>query len=265
MIERSRKVHSIAVRDGRATGIVLDAGEEIGCRTVISSLDPNRSLLELIDPRHLDPEFIHAVRNIRYRGVTTKILLALAALPASALPRGAAHPLAGGLVIAPTIRAVERAYEATKYGRCSEEPFVEISFPSVTQPDLAPAGRHVAILHVQYTPYRLREGAWSALRDSIADEAIARVDRHLPGFASLVLERLVLTPPDIESRFGLREGAVSQGEMALDQILFMRPVPAAARYATPIEGLFLCGAGTHPGAGLQGISGELAARAAAVK
>jgi phytoene dehydrogenase-like protein len=265
MIERSRKVHGIAVRDGRATGIVLDAGEEIGCRTVISSLDPNRSLLELIDPRHLDPEFIHAVRNIRYRGVTTKILLALAALPATALPRGAANPLAGGLVIAPTIRAVERAYEATKYGRCSEEPFVEIRFPSVTQPDLAPAGRHVAILHVQYTPYRLREGAWSALRDSIADEAIARVDRHLPGFASLVLDRLVLTPPDIESRFGLREGAVSQGEMALDQILFMRPVPAAARYATPIEGLFLCGAGTHPGVGLQGISGELAARAAAVE
>ena len=265
MIERNRKVRSIAVEDGRATGVGLDSGEDIACRTVVSRLDPNRSLLELVDPRHHDPEFIHAVRNIRYRGVTTKILVALAELPTAHLPRDGTNALNGSLVVAPTVRDVERAHEATKYGRCSEEPFVEIRFPSVAQPGLAPAGRHVAILHVQYTPYRLREGAWSALRDSIADEAIARVDRHLPGFASLVLDRLVLAPPDLEARLGLREGSVSQGEMALDQILFMRPVPDAARYATPIEGLFLCGAGTHPGIGLHGLSGEFAARAAAAE
>jgi phytoene dehydrogenase-like protein len=265
MIERNRKVRSIAVQDGRATGVGLDSGEDIACRTVVSSLDPNRSLLELVDPRHHDPEFIRAVCNIRYRGVTTKILVALAGLPTAHLPREAANAVKGSLLVAPTTRHVERAYEATKYGRCSEEPFIEIRFPSVAQPELAPAGRHVAVVHVQYTPYRLREGAWSSLRDAIAQETIVRVDRHLPGFASLVLDRLVLAPPDLESRFGLREGAVSQGEMALDQILFMRPVPAAARYATPIEGLFLCGAGTHPGVGMHGLSGELAARAAAAK
>jgi phytoene dehydrogenase-like protein len=265
MIERNRKVRSIAVQDGRATGVGLDSGEDIACRTVVSSLDPNRSLLELVDPRHHDPEFIRAVCNIRYRGVTTKILVALAGLPTAHLPREAANAVKGSLLVAPTTRHVERAYEATKYGRCSEEPFIEIRFPSVAQPELAPAGRHVAVVHVQYTPYRLREGAWSSLRDAIAQETIARVDRHLPGFASLVLDRLVLAPPDLESRFGLREGAVSQGEMALDQILFMRPVPAAARYATPIDGLFLCGAGTHPGVGMHGLSGELAARAAAAK
>ena len=264
-IERNQKVRAIVVRDGRTTGVQLESGEEIACRSVLSSLDPGRSLLELVDPRHHDPAFIQAVRNIRYRGVTTKVLLALAALPNAPLPREAANPLAGSLFIAPTSRQVEHAYEATKYGRCSDEPFVEIRFPTVAQPDLAPAGRHVAVLHVQYTPYRLREGTWGALRDSLADQAIALADRHLPGFASLVLDRTVLAPPDLEARLGLREGAVSQGEMALDQILFMRPVPAAARYATPIEGLFLCGAGTHPGAGVHGVSGELAARAARAK
>ena len=262
MIERSRKIGSIAVLDGSVTGVTLDAGEEIACSTVVSSLDPKRSLLELVDPRHHDPEFIHAVRNIRYRGVTTKILVALAALPTTPLPRDMGKAFAGSFLIAATIRDVERAYEATKYGRCSQEPFIELRFPSVAQPDLAPAGRHVAVLHVQYTPYRLRDGNWGELRDSLADHAIASVDRHLPGFASLVLDRLVLAPPDLESRFGLREGAVSQGEMALDQILFMRPVPTASRYATPIEGYFLCGAGTHPGAGLHGVSGELSAQAA---
>jgi phytoene dehydrogenase-like protein len=165
------------------------------------------------------------------------------------------------MLIAPTIRYVERAYEATKYGRCSDQPFIEIRFPTVTQPDLA-RGRHVAVLHVQYTPYRLRDESWDGQRDSLADRAIGQVDEHLPGFASRVRDRRVLAPPDLESQFGVCEGAVSQGEMALDQILFMRPVPAVSRYATPVEGLFLCGAGTHPGVGLPGISGELAARAA---
>jgi phytoene dehydrogenase-like protein len=258
-IETNRRISGIAVRDGRAAGVILESGEEIGCDTVISSLDPRRSLLELIDPKHHDPDFILAVRNIRYRGVTTKVLLALEALPA--LPSGQAA-LRGSMLIAPTVRYVERAYEATKYGRCSEQPFIEIRFPTVTQPELAPAGRHVAVLHVQYTPYRLREESWDAERESVADRAIAVVEEYLPGLAAQVRDRHVLTPPDLEAHFGVREGAVSQGEMALDQILFMRPVPAASRYATPIEGLFLCGAGTHPGVGLPGISGELAARAA---
>ena len=260
-------VRDLMVRDGRVTSVNLASGEEVACRIVISALDPYRSLLDLIDPKHHDPEFIRAVRSIRFRGVTTKILVALETLPAvpdlPAPSAGAsAGALSGSLLIAPTIRHVERAYEASKYGRCSEDPFIEIRFPTLTQPEFAPAGKHVAVLHVQYTPYRLREGTWAGLRESLADRAIGQVDRHLPGFASSVRERTVLTPPDLESRFGVREGAVSQGEMALDQILFMRPVPAASRYATPIDGYYLCGAGTHPGAGMYGISGHLAARAA---
>ena len=265
-IELKSRMRAVTVRDGCVAGVVLDSGVEHACNTVISSLDPHRSLLELIDPKYLDPDFIHAVRNIRFRGVTTKVLIALDTLPAvpylPAPPGASAGPVAGSLLIAPSIRHIERAYEVSKYGRCSENPFIEIRFPTLLQPEFAPTGKHVAVLHVQYTPHRLREDTWGELRDVIADRAIAQVERHLPGFAARVRDRKVLAPPDLEARFGVREGAASQGEMALDQILFMRPVPTASRYATPIEGYYLCGAGTHPGAGVHGVSGELAAQAA---
>jgi phytoene dehydrogenase-like protein len=263
-IEMKAKVRALTVRDGHVVGASIGTGadyastEEVACRTAISSLDPYTSLLDLVDPKHHDPEFIHAVRNIRFRGVSSRILLALDALPA--VPD--VSSLAGSLCIAPSMRHVENAYNAAKYGRCSDEPFIEIRFPTLARPELAPAGKHVAVLHVQYTPYHLREGTWDALCGAVADRAIAQVERHLPGFATRIRARLVLTPRDLESRFGVREGAPTQGEMMLDQILFMRPVPAAARYATPIGGYYLCGAGTHPGAGVYGTSGRLAARAA---
>jgi phytoene dehydrogenase-like protein len=250
MIRTGTKVAEISVRDGRATGVVLGGGEEIGCGTVISSLDPYRSLIELIDPRHHDPEFIHAVRNIRFRGVATRVLLALEAPPAIPGTRTSQHGFAGSIVIAPTVRFVERAYEATKYGRVSDQPFIEARFPSP----------RVAVLHVQYTPYRLRDGGAIDGND-IADRAIAALAARLPGFASRVRDRKVLGPRDLEAEFGLREGAPSRGELTLDQILFMRPVPDASRYATPIEGYYVCGAGTHPGAGIFGVSGVLAAKA----
>lgn len=256
-IETRTSIRQLNVRDGRLTGATLGNGEDLACHTVVSSLDPYTSLLELIEPKHHDPEFIHAVRNIRFRGVTTKILLAL-----DALPDQQRVSLGGTLLVAPTIRYVEKAYEATKYGRCSDEPFIGIHFPTLERSDLAPPGQHVAILHVQYTPYRLRDGDWGSMTATIADRAIAAVDRQLPGLASRIRARKVFTPRDLESTFGVREGAATQGELMLDQILFMRPVPAAARYATPIDGYYLCGAGTHPGPGIHGTSGQLAARAA---
>src|SRR5204862_2177477 len=252
----------------------LSSGEAIACRAVISALDPYQSLLGLIDPVHLDPVLIEAVRNIRFRGVTTKILLALDALPDSVAAATAAATTtatttatasagaAGTMLIAPSMRYVERAFDATKYGCCSSEPFVMIHLPSAVHAGLAPPGKHVAVLHVQYTPYRLREGAWGELRDTVAERALRVVEAHLPGFTSRVRERMVLSPVDLESRFGLREGAVSRGELALDQLLFMRPVPDLAGHAAPVAGLHLCGAGTHPGPGLVGASGRWAARAA---
>ena len=260
-IETNRTVEQLVVREGRIESAALSTGEAIPCRAVVSALDPYRTLLGLIDAAHLDPTFIEAVRNIRFRGVTTKILLGLDALPDQV---AAATPSPGGaaaMLIAPSMRYVERAFDATKYGRCSSEPFVMIHFPSAAQADLAPPGKHVAILHVQYTPYRLREGDWSGLRDTIAERALRIVEGQLPGLTSRVRERVVLAPVDLESRFGLREGAVSCGELALDQLLFMRPLPDLTGNTTPVAGLHLCGAGTHPGPGIVGASGRMAARA----
>ncbi len=259
-IATGASVDQIIIRDDRVAGVRLASGEETECREVVSSLDPYRTLLELMDPVHLDPEFIHAVTNIRFRGASTKVLVALASMPPIPGVSGKGAVTAG-LMIAPSIRYVEKASDAVKYGRCSEEPFIEVRFPSDCQPGLAPAGKHVAVLHVQYTPYRLREGTWEGVRDQVADRAMALVDRHLPGFTDRVLHRAVFTPADLERRFRLREGAVSQGEMMLDQILFMRPVAGWSRYAMPVPGLFLCGASTHPGGGITGMGGWLAAQA----
>ncbi len=245
VIETGTAVDKVIVREDRVVGARLAAGEEVACRNVLSSLDPHRSLFELLDPVHLDPHFMQAVNNIRYRGVATKVLVALDSLPPTLTS-------ANAMMIAPSIRYVERAYDAVKYGRSSEEPVVEIRFPSVNRAGLAPSGKHVAVLHVQFTPY--------ASRDSIADRAIALVETHLPGFSSRVKERVAFSPIDLESKFGLREGALSQGEMMLDQILFMRPVAGASRYEMPVPGFYLCGASTHPGGGITGMSGLLAAQ-----
>ncbi|HEX4649379.1 MAG TPA: NAD(P)/FAD-dependent oxidoreductase [Steroidobacteraceae bacterium] len=261
-IETGVAVRELLVKDGRVAAAALGSGEILACRAVVSALDPYHSLLELVDPACLDPVFAGKVRNIRFRGVTTKILVALDSLPDSVARLGDPGPCPLGVVlIAPSMRYVERAYDATKYGRSSDEPFIAMQFPSAAQAGVAPPGRHVAVLHVQYTPYRLSGGRWSELRDAVADRALAVVEAHLPGFTSRVRDRAVLTPPDLESRFGLREGAVSCGELALDQMLFMRPVPEAAGDAAAVAGLYLCGAGAHPGPGIVGASGRLAARA----
>jgi len=248
-IETGSAVRRLQVKESQVTGATLASGEEIACPRAISSLDPYRSLLELVDPAWLDPEFILSVRNIRFRGVTTKILLALDGLPNLA----GVSSLAGTIVAAPSTRFVERAYDAAKYGRASGEPVLEVQIPSVVQPHLAPAGQHVAVVSVQYTPYRLRESGWDSTRDEIGDRALALLERYWPGFGKRVLARKVMAPPDLETELGVREGSGSQGELMLDQILFMRPVPGAARGETPIAGFTLCGPGTHPGPGLLGV------------
>ena len=257
-IETGAEVRRILVREDRIAGVALASGEEIACRSVVSGAGVGRTLLELLDPLHLDTEFIEAVRHIRHRGVTSFVLMGLDGLPA--IP-GCDGPPAGSFWIAPSVRHVERAHDDAKYGRASREPVIELRFPSVTQPGLAPPGMHVAMLRVQYTPWELRDGEWAGAREAMADGAVAAVERHLPGFTSRIRHRAALSPRDLEARFGLPEGAVSRGEVALDQLLFMRPVAGHARHAMPLPGLFLCGAGTHPGPGLTGLSGLLAARA----
>lgn len=260
VIRTGADVARITVRDDVATGVVLSNGEEIAAGAILSTADPSRTLLDWVDPIWLDPEFMHAVGNIRYRGCTAFVLYALEALPE--FPGLASRDALSGLIsLTPSVRALEKAADAAKFGDVSENPHVEITIPTLRTAALADAGKHVLIARVQYAPYRLRDdAAWDAGRgNALADRVDAAIGAVSPGFGSRVKQRVTLTPRDLEERFGLREGAPSQGELGLDQILFMRPVAGWGRHATPIQGLYLGGAGAHPGPGILGGAGWLAA------
>jgi phytoene dehydrogenase-like protein len=254
-------VASIRVQDDAVSGVALEGGEEIDSKVVLSTASPARTFLEWVDPVWLDPEFLHAVRNIRYRGCTALVLYALETLPDLA---GLASPeaLAGVVTLTPSLEQLERAADAAKYGTVSEKPHIELTAPTLLWPDLAPAGKHVLAARVQYAPYRLRDGAaWDVpRRDGLADSVTRAIERVAPGFSSRILHRVVLSPRDLEAFFGLHEGAASQGELGLDQILFMRPVPGFGLHNTPITGLYLGGVGTHPGPGVLGGPGWLSAQ-----
>ena len=254
-------VARIRVQDDAVSGVALEGGEEIDSKVVLSTASPARTFLEWVDPVWLDPEFLHAVRNIRYRGCTALVLYALGALSDLA---GLASPeaLAGVVTLTPSLEQLERAADAAKYGTASEKPHIELTAPTLLWPDLAPTGKHVLAARVQYAPYRLGNGAaWDAPhRDGLADSVTGAIDRVAPGFSSRILHRVVLSPRDLEEFFGRHEGAASQGELGLDQILFMRPVPGFGLHNTPIAGLYLGGVGTHPGPGVLGGSGWLSAQ-----
>jgi phytoene dehydrogenase-like protein len=249
----------VLVHDDAVKGVVLQSGEEISASAVVSTADPARTLLEWVDPVWLDPEFVRAVGNIRHRGCTAVVVYGLDTLPR--FPGLSADSALAGLIsLTPDLVALERAADAAKYGTVSERPHVEFTVPTMLWPGLAPAGRHVLVARVQYAPYRLKDGSWDeSRRDALAARVDAAIEVLAPSFRSHVQHRVVWSPRDLEERFGLREGASSQGELGLDQILFMRPVPGWGRHATPISGLFLGGCGTHPGPGILGGAGWLAA------
>lgn len=262
-IRSGADVRRIEVKDDRVTGVVLASGEEVAVPLVLSSADPARTLLGLVDPVWLDPDFLRAVGSIKFRGVSARVLLALDGLPPF---RGLTDPeraLAGTVVLAGSLTEMERAYDAAKYGWVSDRPYVEVTVPSLRWPGLAPAGRHVLVAHVQYAPWRLRNGGWDeAGREALGERVVRVLEDHAPGIGAMARHGLVLTPKDLEERFGVTEGSLTHGELTLDQILFMRPVAGYGRYAMPVDGLFLCGAGTHPGSGVIGGPGWLAARQA---
>lgn len=264
-IRTGANVARVLVRDDAVTGVALEDGEEIASPRVLSAADPARTLLGMVDAVWLDPELLHALRNIRFRGCTAFVMYALDALPAfGGGEAAAADALRGVVSLSPAADVLERAADAVKYGRVAERPHIELTAPSLHWPELAPAGRHVLVARVHYAPYHLREGGqWDAARaDTLTDATTAAIDDAAPGFASRVLHRTTLTPRDLHERYGLTEGATTHGELGLDQILFMRPVAGLSRYAMPIDGLYLCGAGTHPGPGIPGGPGWLAARQA---
>jgi phytoene dehydrogenase-like protein len=260
-IRKGAAVGRIMVKEGRAVGVVLADGSEIPARRVVSGLDPKRTFLELVDPIELDPYFVRSVRNIPMKGICAKVNLALGELPAFRSLRGDGPHLRGTISIGPSLRYLERAYDDAKYGRISAEPYIEAFIPSLHDPGMAPHGQHVMSLLVQYAPYHRKDGVWDdSKRDELGDIAVKTLAGYAPNIEAAILHRQVLTPLDLESLFGLTEGNIYHGEMTLDRLFFMRPIPGWARYRAPIENLYLCGAGTHPGGGVTGAPGYNAAR-----
>jgi phytoene dehydrogenase-like protein len=259
-IRLGAEVSSLIVERSRVTGVRLDTGEELGAAHVISSADPKRSFA-WIDPMWLDPELLRAVDNIRMRGSSARVHFALDALP-RVLSGGVEVPrdaLGGTLVVAPSVAAVERAYDAAKFGAIPDAPALTLSFPTLIDPSLAPDRRHILSVTVHHVPHAVRGGWTPGMAEGLGELVTAMVSAVVPELRERIVHRWVLTPADIESRYGCTEGSLSHGELAMDQFLFMRPVPSCSRYATPLAGFWLCGTGTHP-VSSSGASAPLVAR-----
>lgn len=260
-IRTAAEVQKILVSNGRARGVVLNSGEELQAEVVVSNLTPHQTFLNLVDKSELPSELVHGIRSYRSEGTSCKINLTLSGLPDfRALPGAPGPQHRATMHICPSIEYVERAWDDAKYGRPSRSPLLELTVPTMYDPSLAPAGKHVMGIFLQYAPYTLRDANWDDLREPFADRVLELIEEYAPGFRSLVIERQVLTPLDLERRFGLTGGNIFHGEMSLDQMFVMRPVPSCSRYATPVRGLYLCGSGTHPGGGVMGAPGYNAAR-----
>ena len=261
-IRTSAGVAEIRVNDGVATGVVLTSGEEISAKAVVSNADPKRTLMGLVDPAHLSPDFVRRIKNYRSMGTVAKINLALSALPdfPALQTTGNGSLLQGRIQISPEIDYLERAFDESKYGNFSRQPYLEIAFPSLSDPSLAPAGRHVMSIYMQYAPYTLRNSDWESERTALGETVVKTIARYAPNLPERILSHQIITPKDLEETYGLTGGHIFHGELALDQFFTMRPLLDWAHYQTPIERLYLCGSGTHPGTGLTGGSGANAAR-----
>jgi phytoene dehydrogenase-like protein len=251
-------VERIIIENGRAAGVETAAGERFESRLVVSNADPRRTLLELAGARHAEAGFVRRVSNFRTRGNAAKMHLALDGLPN--IDGLDAHALRGRLVIAPDEDYVERAFNPAKYGECSAEPVVEMIIPTLADADLAPNGHHILSAVVQYAPFALAGGWTDGAHAAFRDTVLATIERYLPGLGARVVASELLTPADIEREFGITGGHWHHGELTLDQFFFVRPVAGAAQYRMPIDGLWLCGAGAHPGGNVSGAPGYNAAR-----
>ncbi len=284
-IRTESPVSRILTKDGRATGVALENGNELAANVVVSSVDPNLTFLKFMDERELPADFVQGVRRYKFRGSSGKVNLALDTLPDFTCLPGPGRHLRGAMSISPSIDYMERAYDEAKYGGFSSRPYMDIVIPSLTDPSVAPPGKHVMSCFVQYAPYDLtRQPAtgppslarqeqsfgetgtadgnhpWDEQREAFGDAVINAIAEYAPNIRDIILHRQVLTPLDIERTFGLTEGNIFQGELTLEQLFFLRPVPGWAEYATPIDRLYLCGSATHPGGGIMGAPGKNAAR-----
>jgi phytoene dehydrogenase-like protein len=261
-IRTNAEVASVSVRDGKAAGVVLTNGEEIPAWATVSNADPGVTLLELLAYGELEPSFLSKIRNYRAQGTVAKVHLALSALPKfTGLNEGdVCEKLSGRIHIGPDIDYLEHAFDAAKYGDFSPQPYLDITIPTLTDPTLAPSGAHVMSIHAQFAPYKLKEGDWNSRREELGDAIVNVLCDYAPNLKDSILARQVITPLDLEETYGLSGGHIHHGEMSLDQLFAFRPLIGWAQYRTPIKGLYLCGAGTHPGGGVTGACGLNASR-----
>ncbi len=262
IVTRAAVAHA-RIESGRVRGVVLDNGDEITARTVVSSLDPHRTFLRLVGEQHLDESFVRQIKRYKLRGSSGKVNLALDRLPEFSCRPGDGPHLQGDIAIAPSIDYLERAYDDAKYGDFSRRPFINVVIPSISDPSVAPPGKHVMSCFVQYAPYHIKEGPehWPERRDDFGRAVVDTLEGYAPGLRDSILFQQVLTPWDLEQEFGLSEGNIFHGELSPEQLLFLRPAPGWSRYRTPLRGLWLCGSGAHPGGGVMGAPGALAAAA----
>ena len=260
-IRTSSPVSHVLIKNGKAQGVILENGDELHAPIVASNLDPKLTFLRLVAPQHLDPEFSASIERFRVEGTSLKINLALESLPDfTALP-GTPGPQHGATMhICPSIEYVERAWDDAKYGRPSHNPLIEMTCPTIYDPSLAPRGRHIMGIFLQYAPYTLRGATWEDLREPYGDRVLEVISHYAPNMRDIVRERQILSPLDLERRFGISGGNIFHGEMSLDQMFVLRPVAGWARYRMPVPGLFICGSGAHPGGGVMGAPGYNAAR-----
>ena len=258
-IRTSAPVAQVLVKNGKATGVVLENGDEIAAGAVVSSLDPKQTFTRMVDPEQLPGDLVESIRRYKFRGSSGKVNLALDALPDFTCMPGNGPHLRGAISISPSIDYIERAYDDAKYGEFSRKPYMDIIIPSMIDPGMAPPGKHVMSIFVQYAPYNLNGGWTPERREAFGDTVIDTLAEYAPNLKSIIRHRQVITPHEIEATTGLTEGNIFQGELALHQLFFLRPAPAWSRYTTPIRNYYQCGAGTHPGGGIMGASGRLAA------
>jgi phytoene dehydrogenase-like protein len=258
-IRKEAAVSKILVKNGVANGVVLETGEEIHADIISSSVDPNLTFLKFIEARELPGDFLEDVRRYKYRGSSGKVNLALDGLPNFTCLPGPGNHLRGAISISPSMEYMERAYDQAKYGEFSRRPYIDMVIPSLTDPSVAPPGKHILSCFVQYAPYKLSEGTWDGQREAFGDTVIDTISQYAPNLKNLIIGKQVITPLDIERQTGLTEGNIFQGELSLEQLFFLRPAAGWARYRTPIKKLYMCGSATHPGGGIMGAPGRLAA------
>ncbi len=259
-IRTKAPVGKILVKNGRACGVALQSGEELSANVVSSSVDPHLTFEKFLEPSELPADFLEGVRRYKFRGSSGKVNLALDALPNfKCLPGPGAH-LRGAVSISPSMEYMERAYDDAKYGNFSRRPYIDMVIPSVTDPSVAPPGKHVLSCFVQYAPYKLAEGTWDDQKEAFGENVINTIAEYAPNIKDIIIGRQVLTPLDLEREFGLTQGNIFQGELSLEQLFVLRPVAGWAYYRTPIRNLYMCGSATHPGGGIMGSNGRIASQ-----